>query len=144
MIYPYIAAGLIGAAVAATGTYKIQQWRFDSNEKEHLALHAAQATDLHKLEQARSNGVIAAVNLSRPMETKLRAESAALRNDLVGLRNESTAALSFARTSLDACTLATVTYDQLFAASTTAYTELAEQAQRHVIDIQTREVAWPK
>lgn len=36
MVYTHLAAALIGAAVASIGTYKVQQWRFDSAELQRV------------------------------------------------------------------------------------------------------------
>lgn len=40
LAYTHLAAALIGAAVAATSTWQIQNWRFDSAEKARLEKEA--------------------------------------------------------------------------------------------------------
>jgi hypothetical protein len=155
MLSTHLAAVVIGAAAAVSSTYWVMDGRHaielktisdkqTKKDNDHAELHRTQERDLYVLEQKRSRNVLDAVAASRARETQLRAESARNRDNLVGLRESSANALSFARTSLDACTIAATTYDQLFTASTAAYTDLAEQAQRHVIDIETLEQAWPK
>lgn len=144
MIYTHLIAALLSAAMAFAGAWQIQSLRTKANEKEHIERHAAQERDLHVLEQKRSRHALDAVNLSRASETRLRAESARNRDALVGLRASSADALSFARTSLDACLVATTTLSELHIAGATEYSELAEKAQRHVIDLQTLNAAWPK
>ncbi|HEY5581740.1 MAG TPA: hypothetical protein VIK56_11380, partial [Rhodoferax sp.] len=74
----------------------------------------------------------------------LRADADAARSALDGLRASSANALSYARTSLDACTIASTTYSELFLASTKRYSDLAEKAGRHVSDIQVMQDGWPK
>lgn len=134
-LYSHLAAAGVAASMAASGAWYVQELRMDSREKDNLELQSIQTADLRRLEQARIRNVIDAINVSRASEEKLRAESAANRNALVGLRSSSSKALSHARTSLDACIDTTVTYDELFTASTERYTELAEKADRHLIDI---------
>lgn len=40
LLYTHLAAALIGAAVAATSTWQVQNWRFDSAEKARLEKEA--------------------------------------------------------------------------------------------------------
>lgn len=40
LLYTHLAAALIGAAVAATSTWQVQNWRFDSAEKVRLEKEA--------------------------------------------------------------------------------------------------------
>lgn len=41
MIYTHAAAALISAAIAATGAWKVQNWRFDARELERVQAQAA-------------------------------------------------------------------------------------------------------
>ena len=40
LLYTHVAAGLIGAAVAAASVWQVQAWRFDSKEKQRMEAEA--------------------------------------------------------------------------------------------------------
>ena len=142
-MYTYLATALISAALAASGTYKIQQWKFDSKEKD-------------RAEQELSNVRLSAATAVRRIDTVSQAQSAAaIRSDVLrrsadasrtaldGLRESSTSALRAAATSLDASTATIATYDRLLGQCGREYQELGAVADRHSSDIRTMIAAWP-
>lgn len=144
MINTHIAAALIGATLAGGGAWRIQNWRADAHEKEHIALHAEQERDLHALEQKRSSGVIAAQNVARAREAQLRADAAGSRDALGGLRTASEAALDAARVNHDACIDRALAFSIVLDQCAAGYRGLAEKTDRHASDIKTLIDAWPK
>ena len=143
LFYTHLLSAVVAGSIAFTGGWKIQQARIEKNEKHYVEEAAQRQRELHVFEQKRSVNVIAAQNAAREFEISLRADLVATQSKLNRLRTSSTAALSFASTSLEACTLTTATYDQLLIDSAERYTELASKADRHVIDIKTLTEAWP-
>ena len=137
MIYTYVAAGALAGALGFSSAWQIQNWRADAHEKDRIVLAAEQERKLHAVEQAGRDAVIAAQNLARTREAKLRADAAGARNALVGLRAATDGAVSAARASHDACVVAATTTSQLLNECSEKYRELGEVADRHVSDIQT-------
>ena len=137
MIYTHVAVALVAGALGFGGAWRIQDWRANAHEKDRIVLAAEQERKLHAVEQAGRDAVIAAQNLARTREAKLRADAAGARNALVGLRAATDGAVSAARASHDACVVAATTTSQLLNECSEKYRELGEVADRHVSDIQT-------
>ena len=144
MIYTYAATAILSASLAFGGGWQINQWRHDAHEKQAIEQAAAQQRELHRLEQKRSNGVIAAQNVARTREIVLRRDADSARDALDSLRDQSAAALLSARSSHDACIVASSAATELLNQCGKRYTELGATADRHASDIETLMGAWPK
>lgn len=130
---PYLLAALI--PLAFFSGWSVNDWRHDSEQKQTIEAAAVEQRKLHALEQARSNAVLAAQVLARKSEARLRADAAASKSALAGLRDTSSRALRTAASSLAACTAISTTYDELLTDSEGRYRELAAKADEHVIDL---------
>lgn len=56
MIYTLVAAALLGAAVAATSTWKVQQWRYDAKDKERIEAQQELDRNNRRVAQTASEG----------------------------------------------------------------------------------------
>ena len=137
VIYTYVAVGMVAWALGFGGAWRIQDWRANAHEKDRIGLSAEQERKLHAVEQAGRDAVIAAQNLARTREAKLRVDAAGARKSLDGLRAATDGAVTAARASHDACLVAAATTGKLLNDSTEEYRALAEVADRHVSDIRT-------
>lgn len=137
MIYTHVAAAAVAGALAFGSAWRMQDWRADAHEKDRIALAATQERAVHAVEQAGRDAVIAATNLARTREAKLRADAAGARKSLDGLRAATDGAVTAARASHDACVVAAATTSQLLNQCSGEHQELAEKADRHVSDIRT-------
>ena len=144
MINAYLAASLVSGVLAFGSAWQIQTWRADAHENDQRTLQADDAREAAARERSRITGVVVAQNLARKRELGLLADADGARVAVDGLRTATSAALSAAHASHDACLVAAATNGELLNASAAAYRELAEISDRHVSDIQTLTDAWPK
>ena len=140
VIYRYI----ILLSLAFGGGWQINQWRHDASQKQAIEAAAIAQRELHAMEQKRSNGVIAAQNVARTREIALRRDADSARDALDSLRTQSDAALSRARSSHDACSIAAAAQAIVLTQCATELTTLGGIADRHASDIETLVGAWPK
>ena len=138
MIYTYLATFIVSAAMGLFGGCTVNQWRQDSEQKQAIAQAALDQQELHRMEQRRSAATLATQVMARKSEAVLRADAAASQSAYVGLRDTSSRALHTAATSLEACTAISVTYDELFTASTKRYRDLATKVDEHLIDLRVQ------
>lgn len=144
MIYTHAAAALVAAAVAATGAWQVQNWRYAAKEKAHVeqqmadqrASAAAAIRRVDTVSQAQSD---AAARLD-----SLRRSAGLARDELDGLRMASEAAMRTASASLDACTATAAAYSRLLNQCGAEYQALGERADGHASDVRTLMQAWPK
>lgn len=137
MIYTYVAAGALAGALGFSSAWQIQNWRADAHEKDRIVLAAEQERKLHAVEQAGRDAVIAAQNLARTREAKLRADAAGARKSFDGLRAATDGAVTAARASHDACLDRATTLSIVFNQCGAELQTLGEIADRHVSDIRT-------
>jgi hypothetical protein len=135
-----------GAVFAAGGTaaWQVQQWRFDSKEKERVEQILADERTAAKTQLRRTEQVVAAQSAAATRETGLRRDADNARLGLNGLLDATTGALQTGRSSLDACVAGAATASQLLNQCGAAYQELGERCDRHVSDIKTLMESWPK
>lgn len=138
MIYTHLLTFAVSAIMAFWGGIEFNQMKHDANEKQAIETAAVEQRKLHALEQARSSAALAAQVLARKSEARLRADTAASKSALVGLRDTSSRALQAAASSLAACTAISATYDELLTDSEGRYQELAVKADEHVIDLRVQ------
>ena len=139
---PYLLAALI--LLGFYGGWQTNDWRHDANQKQAIEQAALAQQELHRLEQKRSSGVIAAQNAARTRETALRRDADSARDALDGLRTQSDAALQSARSSHDACLIAANAQAVVQSQCATELQTLARDADGHASDVETLRGAWPK
>lgn len=148
MIYTYVATALVAGAVAATGAWQVQGWRFGKEINGIKAQHAAESAkaqaDTRAKELAFNQKLQDAQNEATKRETKLRGDAAAARRTADGLRGtlyEFRASLPSASTS--ALIARADTAAELLGACVGEYRAVAEAADRHAGDALMLQQAWP-
>ena len=143
-MYTYVATAILAAVLSATGTWKVQQWRMDAKEKEHVE----QILDAERRAAAKAlrnqETVIAAQSEAARRSADLRRDAAGARAAADGLRSATDQTLRDAAASLDACTVRAAAISQLLNQCGGAYQELGAIADRHASDVKTLMDAWPK
>jgi len=143
-MYTYVATAILAAALSATGTWKIQQWRMDAKEKEHVE----QILDAERRAAAKAlrnqETVIAAQSEAARRSATLRRDAAGARAAADGLRSATDQTLRDAAASLDACTVRANTLGELFVTVEEAGRGMAQKADLHANDLKTLTDAWPK
>lgn len=148
MIYTHLAAALAGAAIAATGAWQVQAWRYTGQ------IARIEADQAQRAEAAVRDALAKTITLQRKKDEALNeatkraqrnaAAAAAARADADGLRD----ALDAARNQLPGASCASVrqhaaAVDQLFGQCAGALEGLARQADGHAADALMLEQAWP-
>lgn len=149
MIYTHVAAALIAAFVAATGTWQVQNWRY-GEQIATMKQEAAEATTVAvKAAKEESERLQAkkdkALNEANERAKTNAAAAAAARSSIIGLRDE----LAAAKSNLSKATReAAIDYAQTCRAVLQDMAEaggrIAEKADGHANDATTLDEAWPK
>jgi len=149
MIYTHIAAALIGAAIAATGAYKVQSWRYgeqiasmkqEASEATTKAVKAAMDKTL--TDQKRKDDALIEAN-KRAQYNAVAADSA--RRAAVSLRDQLAAARAdLSSATLDAARNYAAALSDVFGQCVDEYRGLAEKATGHASDSLMYQSAWPK
>ena len=143
-MYTYVATAILAAALSATGTWKIQQWRMDAKEKEHVE----QILDAERRAAAKAirnqETVIAAQSEAARRAIDLRRDAAGARAAADGLRSATDQTLRDAAASLNACLERANTLGELLITVEEAGRGMAEKADLHANDARTLSDAWPK
>lgn len=149
MIYTHILAGLIGAAVAATGAYKVQDWRYgeqiasmkqEASEATTRAVKAAMDKTL--IDQKRKDDALMEAN-KRAQYNAVAADSA--RRAAVSLRDQlATARADLSSATIDASRNYAAALSDVFGQCVDEYRGLAEKATGHATDSMMYQAAWPK
>ena len=149
MMYTHAAAGIAGAILAGVLAWQVQTWRYDAQISSIQAKHAresAKAEAATRAQEASFNQRLQdAQNAATKRETKLRADAAAARRTVDGLRGtlyEFRASLPNASTS--ALIARADTAAELLGACVSEYRGVAESADRHAADALMLREAWPK
>ena len=142
MIYTHVAAAILAAAIAATGAWKVQQWRFDAKEKERVEQELNDERVRAATQIRREEAVIVAQNESQVRTRRLRLDADAARAAADGLRASTDAALRAATASHDACLVRTDTLGELLVAVEEAGRGMAQKADLHANDARTLSDAW--
>ncbi len=137
MIYTHAAAALLAAALAAVGTFKVEEWRFASKENDRvqaqlLSERLATAATLQK-EQT----VVKALNAGKTRESRLRSDLASSGVAIDRLRDTASSALLAASTSLNACVALGATQNELLVGLAKAGERIATEADLWASDAQT-------
>lgn len=143
-MYTYVATAILAAALSATGTWKIQQWRMDAKEKEHVE----QILDAERRAAAKAirnqETVIEAQNAATNRERDLRRDAAGARDAADGLRNDIERVRTEAAQSHTACIERADAISELFITVEEAGRGMAQKADLHASDLKTLMDAWPK
>lgn len=143
-MYTYVATAILAAVLSATGTWKVQQWRMDAKEKEHVE----QILDAERRAAAKAlrnqETVIAAQSEAARRAADLRRDAAGSRDALVGLSHATDQTLRDAAASHAACTERAAAIRVVLDQCGGAYQELGAIADRHASDVKTLMDAWPK
>ena len=139
----FIIAALIAAAGFGTA-WKIQDWRMDAKEKEHVE----QILDAERRAAAKAirnqETVIAAQSEAARRSVTLRRDAAGSRDALVGLSRAAEAALRDAAASKDACIDSASKLKVVFLECSRNYEEVARDADNWENDARTLADAWPR
>ena len=143
-MYTYVATAILAAVLSATGTWKVQQWRMDAKEKEHVE----QILDAERRAAAKAirnqETVIAAQSEAARRAADLRRDAAGSRDALVGLSHATDAALRDAAASQSACTDSASKLKVVFMECSRNYEEVARDADTWENDARTLADAWPR
>jgi hypothetical protein len=149
MIYTHTAAALLGAALAATGAWQVQNWRYsgqidrielDQHDRAEQAIRTAMTRTVelhHKKDEA--------LNDANKRAQRNAAAAAAARTESDGLRQQ----LAATRDSLPSAACASVrdyaaTVNELLGQCAGAFEDLARAADGHSSDALMFEKAWPR
>ena len=142
--YIYVAVLMGAFAAGGTTAWKVQNWRADAKEKEHVEQVLIAEKELRALDTRRASVAAAAQNAAVGRGIDLRRAADGSRAALLGLSDATATALREADANHNACLVRATTLSELLTASTKEYRDLGEKASRHVSDIQTLIDAWPK
>lgn len=148
MIYTHIAAGLLGAAIAAAGAWQAQNWRYGEQiatiHQQHADAIASSAKSALKLSEHYRENADAAVRKAEARAAQNKRDADSLRGELDGLRGD----LADVPDRIRSATREAV--DQYAAAATVVfgecaarYSELAGTATGHASDVQALMESWP-
>lgn len=144
MIYTHVAAAILAAAIAATGAWKIQNWRFDAKEKERVEQQLESERLRAKANLRNAENVIAAQNAAASRISQLRLDAAGARATADGLRTSISGALSAAANDHAACVERANTLGELLVTVEEAGRGMAEKADLHANDALKVIEAWPQ
>ncbi|MFN9473763.1 hypothetical protein [Acidovorax sp.] len=148
LLITHTAAAVLGAALAATAAWQLQDWRLGG---QIAALHATQATERARAQQAtwaaeRATAIRyqGALNEARTREAALQRDADRARAESDGLREQ---AADAARRIASAAPAAVAEYatavGELFADCSRSYQSLARKADGHAADARALSEAWP-
>ena len=144
MIYSHTAIAVLAAAVAATCTWQVQEWRFNSKESDRAKETLAHVQHSAATAIRRQDNVIQAQNEAATRMVRLRRDADNARDGLTRLQHASSEALLRAKASLDACNAVTAAYSAILAESSDFIQEVAREADGCFSDQQLLNNAWPK
>lgn len=148
MIYTHVIAWLLGAAIAATTAWQVQDWRLGGQIS---ALQAQHATELAKaqakalaVERDASTRYQGALNEARTLQIAAQRDAARARAESDGLRDQAADAARRIATATPAAVAEYAnTVTELFGECSRSYQELAAAADGHSADARTIRAAWP-
>lgn len=143
-LYTYAATALIAASLAATGVWKVQDWRYGAKEKERAEQQLENERIAAKAAIRRAEAVIEAQNEAQARARRNRLDADGARATADGLRDDIMRTRAEAATSLDACTLRANALGELFITVEEAGRGMAQKADLHASDLKTLMDAWPR
>lgn len=148
-LYTHLSAALVGAAVAATGAWVAQGWRYDAriakSELVHSEAAASAAKSALRMTEIYRENANAAVRKSEARASQDRRDAGRLRDELAGMRGDLADVPERIRSATrDAVDQYAATANQLFDQCTRRYSKVATAAQGHAADVETLSEAWPR
>lgn len=145
MLYTHVAAGIVGALVAATGAWQVQNWRHSNIVAQIERKHTNELRDSLAKAQANFQRVNDASADAEKRAQVARRDAANARSELERLRYTLTPiSVPAPADSCRPCVDRANSLAELFGQCAVALEELAGKADRHINDIQTLKQAWPK
>ena len=144
MIYTHAIAAFAAAAIAATGAWKVQDWRYEAKENERAKQELAQIQHSAAASIRRADNVILAQNAARSRMVRLRRDLDGALSGLDRLRLALARTVPRASATGDACAVPADPARELLATCATELVEMGGVADRHASDAQTLIEAWPK
>ena len=163
MIYTHVAAVLLGAALAAFGTWNLQDWRLSGQvteaqgkqSKAEIALVEEKQDRKDQLLRARASALEAYTRMESKKNAAIERQTQradankraadGLRRDVDGLRDQlATVPARIATASREAVAHYAATATRVFGECTREYAALAERTDGHANDVQALIEAWPK
>lgn len=149
MIWTHTAAALLGAAIAATGAWQVQSWRYTG---QIAAIQAAQleavntaTREARAQESARFKGVQDAQAAAQTRAQVARRDADRARSELDRLRNDISATTGgVPGESVASCAVRADTAADVLSQCATAYLDLAAAADRLNADRLMLQEGWPK
>lgn len=145
MLYTHVAAGILGAVVAATGAWQVQAWRIAGIQGKHAEAVATAVGDARREEQRLRKGV---ENALEQANIKARANAVSAdraRDERDGLRDQIAASnTNVPNATRSALNQYAVTLGGLFDQCVREYQGLAVKADGHALDARTLNDAWPR
>lgn len=163
MLYTHVAAALISAAIAATGAYKVQSWRYgeqiasmkqEASEATTKAVKAAMDKTL--TDQKRKDDALIEANKREQKIQAIAKQNAIAANNANALANGLRLELAAARANLSTLSIEALrdradrlsqVFEQClskYAGSAERYNELAQDAGRLASDLKRLDDSWPK
>ncbi len=143
-LYTYFATALIAASLAATGVWKVQDWRYGAKEKERAEQQLENERVIARAALRNQERVSEAQSAASNRMVVLRRDADRARAAADGLRIATEQAMRDAATSHAACTERAHTLSVVLNQCGAAYQELGAVADRHASDVQTLMAAWPR
>lgn len=143
MIYTHAIAAIAAAAIAATGAWQVQNWRYEAKENERAKQELAQIQLSAAASIRRLDNTIAAQNSAATRAVGLRRDRDSAYVELERLRAQ-LANVPGGDATPSACPDRAATVRELFATCATELVEMAGIADRHASDAKTLIDAWPK
>lgn len=137
MIYTHLAAALLAAALAAGGTWKVEEWRFASKEKDRVQAQLSQERLAAAANLLKEKAVVTALNSGKVRESRLRSDLASSGVAIDRLRDTASSALLAASTNLNACIALGATQNELLVGMAKAGERIATEADAWASDAQT-------
>ena len=149
MLYTHVAAGLLSAAIAAVGTWQVQNWRYgeqiavmkkDASETTTKAVKAAM--DKMQVDQKRKDDAIAEANkranYNAAAATRARSAADSLRDELATARTDLSNATENARAKYAAAV------ETVLGECSRELAEMGRLADQHSSDVKTLIDSWPR
>ena len=147
-LYTYVATAIVAGAIAATGTWQVQNWRYGTQlsklKQEHAEAVMTAAKNALKLTEHYQEKANAALRQSEIRAAQNKRDADRLRAELDGLRGDIANVPDRIRNaSREAVDQYAATATAVFGECAARYSELAVSATGHASDVRTMMDAWP-
>lgn len=147
-LYTYVATALVAGAVAATGAWQVQSWRYETKiatiKQEHSDLVASSAKSALRMTEIYRENSDAAVKKAEARGAQNKRDADGLRGELDGLRGDlATVPDRIRDATREAVNQYASTATVVFEQCAKRHSDMAGNAQGHASDVQTLMDAWP-